>query len=273
MAALDAPDRFADSVKPGITPWGLVFIPVRRLVVPFQTRHGDWVQIVSNTNPKRDLWSPPFRLAVVLLSATSIWSLLVEFFQLWSMRNFVLFVFLPASAGLAGLALADRALGTQRLWRSVIAGALAGLLAAVTYDGFRLPFVYAVPLGLQRILPALDLFKVFPQFGAMILGEPLRQAHYSLAAQLVGWAYHFSNGLTFGIMFVALVGRAEARHLGWGVLFAVGLELALLFSPYPGFFQIPLTAGFVVVTLFVHLIFGLTMGWTAPVFWRWLRPG
>jgi hypothetical protein len=216
----------------------------------------------------KDFWSPGFRLVVFALSATSIWSLLVEFFGLCSMRSFTFFVSLPALAMLSGLALMDCAIGTQRLCRGVLVGALAGLIAAVSYDIFRLPFIFAQSLGIQQVVPALRLFKVFPRFGAMILRQTLEQSHYSLTAQIVGWAYHFSNGLTFGIMYVALVGNASNRHWGWAILFAVGLELAMLLTPYPAFFHIPLTAQFVVVTLAAHLVFGVVMGKAALRLWK-----
>ena len=188
------------------------------------------------------------------------------------MRSFTLFVSLPAMGVLCGLALFDRAYGTQRLWRSTGVGALAGLIAALAYDGFRLPFVYADSLGIQQVVPALKLFKVFPRFGAMILGQPLEQNLYNLPAQLVGWVYHFSNGLTFGIMYVALIGDAAKRHWAWAVVFAVGLELAMLFTPYPAFFHIPLTAKFVVVTLTAHLVFGVVMGWATLRLWKLFTP-
>jgi len=188
------------------------------------------------------------------------------------MRGFTFSVSLPALAGLCGLALVDRAIGTGRLWRAARVGASAGLTAAVAYDVFRLPFVFANTLGIQQVLPALKLFNVFPRFGAMILGQPLEQPHYSLMAQLVGWAYHFSNGLMFGIMYVALIGDATKRHWAWAVVFAVGLELAMLFTPYPAFFHIPLTTRFIVVTLTAHLIFGIVMGLATLSFWKMSSP-
>ena len=46
-------------------------------------------------------------------------------------------------------------------------------------------------------------------------------------------------------------------------LFAVGLELAMLFTPYPATFGIRVTETFVVVTLSAHLVFGVTMGLTS----------
>jgi hypothetical protein len=230
------------------------------------------VQKATDIKLSRDFWSPGFRLAVFSLAATSIWSLLIEFTGWWSMRGFTLFVSLPALVALGGLALADRTRGTQRLWQVVLVGGTAGLVAALAYDVFRLPFVYADNLGIQHVVPTLKLFKVFPRFGAMILGQPIEQPVYSLAAQLVGWAYHFSNGLTFGIMYVALIGDATQRHWAWAVVFAVGLELAMLFTPYPAFFHIPLTSKFVVVTLTAHLVFGIVMGRVTRSLWRLFAP-
>ncbi len=184
------------------------------------------------------------------------------------MRAFTCYIFLPSLVALGGLVLLDRARGTGHLSRSIGAGALAGLTAAVAYDVFRLPFVFAGRLRISHFVPQLNLFKVFPQFGAMILAQPLQQSHYSVLTQVVGWSYHFSNGLTFGVMYVALVGNPVRRHWFWAVIFAVVLEVAMLVSPYAGFFNIPLTGAFIGVTLLVHVIFGVVMGVSARGFLR-----
>jgi hypothetical protein len=223
-------------------------------------------------NPGRDFWSPEYRLAVFALASTSILSLLAEFYGVSSMRAFALLVSLPALVMLLAGALFDRSIGSQRLWRGLVVGSVAGLLAAFAYDMFRLPVVYARELGIEHILPPLPLFKVFPRFGAMIMGQPVEQPLYSMLTQLVGWAYHFSNGLTFGIMYVALVGDANRRRWAWAVPFAVGLELGMLFTPYPNFFGIALTPKFVVVTLVAHLVFGVVMGLSALALSRLLTP-
>ena len=139
----------------------------------------------------------------------------------------------------------------------------------------------------------MPLFKVFPRFGALILGQPIEQPNYSLASQLIGWTYHFSNGATFGVMFAAVYAGARETTVGeflrssnpafwrdaitkaWrpiacATLMAVGIELCLLASPYGNFFNIRLTPQFVVVTMMAHIIFGLGMGayfaWNAA---RW----
>ncbi len=209
---------------------------------------------------KRNHWNRAGRLVVFTLAATSIACLLMEFYNFCPMRPFALFVFFPAILLLFGLSIGDRVSGDGQLWRAVMIGTIAGLLAAVAYDVFRLPFVFAKELGIDSVVPPLKLFKVFQRFGAMILGQHIGQQNYSTAAYLVGWAYHFSNGLTFGVMYLAMIGDGARRHWAWAVAMAVGLELAMLFTPYPTVFSIHITAVFVVVTLSAHLIFGVAMG-------------
>jgi hypothetical protein len=207
-------------------------------------------------------WNATWRAVIFFLAATSIWCLLVEMYGLCSMRLFTFWVLIPATVALYALAIWDRNRGDGTLWRGVIIGSLAGLLAAIAYDIFRLPFVFSTAWGLTDIVPQMPLFKVFPRFGAMILDQPLEQATYPLSAHVVGWIYHFSNGITFGVMYVALIGQPVRRSWWWGVLLATGIEMALLISPYGKFFGITVTALFVAVTLSAHLIFGGVMGWT-----------
>lgn len=206
------------------------------------------------------LWTPPVRALIFTLAASSIWCLLAEFYGLCSMRTFTFFVSIPALFVLTVLAVVDRVRGDRKTWNAILVGTLAGLAAAVAYDIFRIPFVYAKELGIESIVSHMPLYKVFPRFGAMILGEPIEQQTYSLAAQVIGWTYHFSNGLTFGIMYLAMVGDTSRRHWLWAVVMAVGLELGMLFTPYPAMFSISVGAAFVVVTLTAHLIFGVALG-------------
>ncbi len=209
-------------------------------------------------------WTPRGRALVFLLAAASIWCLLAEFYGLCSMQAFTFAILLPATALLTGIAWHDRTRGDGRLWRAVRVGALGGLLAVCAYDLFRLPWVLGASEAMGPAWMRLPLFKVFPRFGAMILGLPftpqMTDAQFSLAAHGIGWAYHVSNGITFGIMYLALVGNASRRHWLWAVALAAGLELAMLFTPYTGFFGIPLTALFVAVTLAAHGIFGTALG-------------
>src|SRR2546425_7707306 len=155
------------------------------------------------------------------------------------MRIFTPFIFLPALLALFAFAGLDRWKGDGQLWRAVSIGLLAGLLAAVAYDVFRLPSVLAKEWGIESVVPPMKLFKVFPRFGARVLGQPIEQPEYSLTAHIVGWIYHFSNGATFGVMYLAIIGDGTKRNWAWAVLFALGLEFAMLVTPYPTVFNIP----------------------------------
>lgn len=209
-------------------------------------------------------WSIPARTLIFLLSATSIWCLLAEFYGLCSMRLFTFAILIPASLALIAIAALDRVIGEREVWRAVAIGATAGFIAACAYDLFRLPFVIAAADKIGPEWLRLPLFKVFPRFGALILGEPFApnqiDSQFSLSAHLVGWVYHFSNGITFGVMYMALVGDATKRSWMWGIAFAAGLELAMLLSPYPSYFAIPVTIRFLFVTLSAHTLFGIVMG-------------
>jgi hypothetical protein len=199
-----------------------------------------------------------------VLAASSIWCLLAEMYGLLAMRTFFCLILLPATALLYGLAALDRFRGDGGLWRAVVIGTLGGLVGAVAYDLFRLPLVFSQAWGLEAIgIPQMPLFKVFPRFGALILGQALEQPSYSLPAHLLGWAYHFSNGATFGVMFLALIGEASRRWAGgwpWAVLLALAIEGGLLLSPYADFFRIALSPRFIKVTLLAHLVFGIGLG-------------
>jgi len=216
-------------------------------------------------------WTAAGRIIVFVLAATSIWCLLAEMYGLMDMRSFFFAILVPATGLLYGLAVLDRLEGDRRLWRAVLIGTVAGLAGAAAYDIFRLPFVFSSAWGLDAIgVPQMDLFKVFPRFGAMILGQPLDQGAYSLEAYLAGWAYHFSNGATFGVMFAAIAAGAreafaavrqfEWRQVAWAVVMAAGIELCLLASPYASFFDLELSPRFVTITLVAHLVFGIGLG-------------
>jgi hypothetical protein len=197
---------------------------------------------------------------VFLLGASSIACLLADFYHLCPMRIFTPFVFVPAMILLLVVGVLDRNRGDGTLWRAVWLGLVGGLVAAVAYDVFRLPFVFAREWGLSSVVPPMNLYKVFPRFGAMVLGEPLEQAHYSFITQVIGWLYHFSNGATFGVMYVAMVGQPARRHWVWGVLFAVALEMGMLLTPYGTVFNIAIDRRFVLVTMLAHGIFGACLG-------------
>ena len=215
----------------------------------------------------RNYWDAKGRWIVFVLASSSIACLLADFYGLCPMKIFAPLIFLPALVALVVFAVFDYLRGDRQLWRAVMIGLAGGLLAAVAYDVFRLPFVFAKQWVIDSTVPPMNLFKVFPRFGAMVLGQPIEQEHYSMATQIIGWIYHFSNGATFGVMYLAIIGSSERRHWVWAVIFALGLELGMLFTPYPSVFNIPVTPNFVTVTIAAHALFGVGLGLVV----RWME--
>jgi hypothetical protein len=215
-------------------------------------------------------WTVPGRTLVFILSACSIWCLLSEFYGLCSMRTFTFIILIPATIALVAVALIDRARGDGQLWHAVVIGAIGGFVAACAYDIFRLPFVIGFVDQIGPHWLRMPLFKVFPRFGALILGQPFDRtttdSQFTLSAHVLGWIYHFSNGVTFGVMYMALIGNVRKHTWLWAIVLAVGLELAMLFTPYTTYFAIRMTALFVAVTLLAHLIFGVALG----LFAKWM---
>lgn len=198
------------------------------------------------------------RLSVWLLAALSFACLLGEMYGLWSMHWFACAALIPATAILAVIAYANRkrpeGTANPRSW--IVAGAIGGVVAALAYDLFRLPFV----------IVGYPLFAVFPRFGQLLLAAPADD--FGPWVQVTGWAYHFSNGAALGIMFLAMVPRHSrlALILG-GIAWAAVVEALLLLTPYYVFFKLKLPfATFLTLTLSAHLVFGAVLGW-----WCWWR--
>ncbi len=189
------------------------------------------------------------RPVVFALASLSFACLLGQFYGLWSMRVFGCWVLPPSTALLAFVAYRNRGRGTglDNPYAWIVHGAIAGVVAAVAYDLYRLPFVMA----------GAPLFKVFPRFGELLLGgtEP------RWLVQTLGWTYHFSNGAALGIMFLAMASWFRKPRLFWGaVAWALFVEAMLLVTPYTGFFELKLDGRFLFLTASAHLVFGITLG-------------
>lgn len=189
------------------------------------------------------------RIVVFGLAWLSFGCLLGQFYGLWSMRWFGCVVLPPATLLLALAAYLHRnepgSLGSPWVW--IVQGAVGGIVAAVVYDLYRLPFV----------LSGAPLFKVFPRFGELLLGasEPRWLVHG------LGWTYHFSNGAALGIMFLVMASCFRRPALFWGaVAWALFVEAMLLVTPYVSFFGLKMDPRFVFLTASAHLIFGAALG-------------
>lgn len=184
-----------------------------------------------------------WRAVGFVCASTSIGALLAELYGIVSLRIGTLAVFLPACAVLTVMGLGGRRLAQNDFPRRLWLGLQAGFWATVAYDVWRLPF-----------LLVMDPFKAHPIFGALITGLPSS----SLPAQIVGWSYHASNGVSFAAMYAMAVPRATVRS---AVLCAVGLEAAMLLTPYRQLIGLPLSAKFLIMSGSAHLVYGAVVGW------------
>lgn len=125
--------------------------------------------------------------------------------------------------------------------RRLTVGVLAGAVATAAYDLSRLLIWQA---GLVQINP----FVSHPIFGMLITGAGVE----TLRSVVVGWGYHFWNGLGFGIMYTLIAGPA---HWAYAVLWALFLEIAWL-TAMPDAVELRLNPQLVVVGVIGHLAYG-----------------
>lgn len=156
---------------------------------------------------------------------------------------------LPGLALLIGLATWARFFSQDELWKRFVAGLWAGALATLAYDVVRLPIsLWDVPV-----------FKSISYFGTLILDLPSPTP----LSEWVGWTYHLTNGVTFGLMYALVV---KVPRWWTAVLWGVLLEGAMLVTPYAEVFGYQLAPPFVAMTLGAHVVYGLALWW-ALVSW------
>lgn len=149
--------------------------------------------------------------------------------------------------------IAANALGYKDVSRQALNGILAGLIATIGLEivratGFRLG---GMPGSMPRLMGVimLDRFALGPNW----------------ASDLTGWAYHFWNGASFGIIFSLLVGQGKLWY-GWifGLLIALGLFMSpVVKSLGIGLFGLQFGSGyeFPLTVILAHLAFGSLLGW------------
>lgn len=197
------------------------------------------------------------RVAVFLLGGTSVASLLAWVYGLGSFRGWFLAVSVPGQVLLAAIALwAVRRDDLEELRVLLLAGFLGGLVGTLGYDLFRVPFV----LGGLRVLAPID------SYGVLAAGT----AASSQWTGLLGWSYHVTNGIGFGLAYAMLAPR---RHWGWGVVWAMVLETATVVSPFATQYALRTDAGFRLVPIAIayaaHVPFGLAIGFAVQRPQRW----
>jgi len=130
-----------------------------------------------------------------------------------------------------------------RLGEDLTVGFWGGLLGTIAYDLFRLPFT----------LVGYRLFAQHGLYGIWVMDA----SHATPTTEAMGWLYHFSNGITFGIVY-ALVMRG--RHWGWAVVWALALESIAVFSPFGAIFGLRTNYPVLAMAYTAHVAYGVPLG-------------
>lgn len=159
------------------------------------------------------------------------------------------FVLLPSAAVLSLLGLWSST-SAPAIRQSIVWGGLAGAIATIGLEVVRLTGFYLgyMPGNLPRLMGVLllDRFALGP----------------SLPSDLAGWAYHFWNGASFGIIY-ALIFGASRRSVA--VFYGLALGMGFLVSPVVlsmgvGYFGLGFSKGFPATVLLAHAVFGFLLG-------------
>lgn len=182
----------------------------------------------------------PIRLWLVALGGTSVASLLAWVYGITSFDTAFVAITLPGTVLLIATAFAA---GTD-VRRVMAIGAVGGLIGTLLYDVVRIPFVV---VGRLLVLSPIE------SYGVLASGA----SHSSPATDFVGWSYHFSNGIGFGIAFAAIGLR---RHWAWAVGYSLVLETATIVSPFADAYQLHGKYLIIAIAYGAHVPFGLALG-------------
>lgn len=194
-----------------------------------------------------DFW---LRAACFLACIPSGGALLAKVFGVASMQTVTLFLFLPGALFLAGAWWWATRNERTTLDEALAIGFWGGLLGTVAYDLSRVPFL--VLLG-QRVFAPINVYGIW-------LADA---AHSSRFTDLLGWSYHFSNGITFGIMYALFM---RGRHWLWAIVWAFLLETIAILSPFSTIFNLSGNYGAIGIAYLGHVAYGLPLGWLVT---RW----
>lgn len=130
-----------------------------------------------------------------------------------------------------------------RLGAALVAGVLGGVAGTIGYDLFRIPFVAA----------GMRLFAPIDSYGVLLLGADSSSPWTGLA----GWAYHFSNGLGFGVAYAMV---ALGRRWWWGVVWGMVLETATVVTPFSEAYGLAGRWGIIAIAYAAHVAYGAPLG-------------
>lgn len=190
------------------------------------------------------------RIACFLACIPSGGALLAKVYGLASMQQVVLFVFLPCCVFLGTVWLRARR-SDEDLADALLLGFVGGLLGTLAYDLIRIPFL----IGGQRVFAPIHAYGVW-------VADASTSSRFT---DVLGWSYHFSNGITFGIMYALFM---RGRHWLWAVGWAFLLETIAVVSPFAQIFHLAGDYSKLGVAYLGHVAYALPLGFMVM---RWER--
>ncbi len=202
----------------------------------------------------RKLRDPILTLLVVGASGMGVTAFLLDVADVISMPWTLSFVSFPALVAVLGIGVWAQRVDRQPFLNRLVAGAVAGLIGTFVYD--------AVRIGAQATtLFDYNAFKAIHIFGSLILDRP----DTALEARIAGWTYHFWNGISFGVIYALIAGRARWY---WGLAWGMMLEVIMI-GVYPVAFSVQRTdPAFLSISLIGHAAYGAVLGALCV---RWCR--
>ncbi len=213
--------------------------------------------VATRTLTHRQAASPrttlALRIIALVCASLSLAALLVHLAGLLPMSFFLMVFGIPSVFLLFTLAALARWLRADIVIDGMRVGLLAGFAATIAYDGIRLIIEHTHIFGYNGFAPILI-------FGSWITGRP----ESTTAAHVVGWTYHYWNGLSFGIMYVLMFGK---RHWLFGLAYGIVMELMML-GVFPTFIRVTDRFSFIAVSMIGHIAYGAVLGRVAQKYAR-----
>ena len=188
-------------------------------------------------------WAMVMPLAFWVCSFSSILLLLLHLRGLLRMSSGVWCCALPAAIAMLGIALLARRAGSKRFRQSLVAGLTGGLIGTLGYDLFRIPFHNA----------GMNVFSPIYAYGMWCCGYSQATAW----SDAVGFAYHLSNGITFGWIYSILFFQ---RSWWWALGWALALETLAVATVFGEVFMLRSYSGVLVIAYLAHVFYGIPLG-------------
>lgn len=182
------------------------------------------------------------RALLFLSSSFSIASLLSYFLGIARFDWLVFTALTSEVVIIASVALWAKAYRVQPISSLLLSGLFAGALATLAYDVVRIPVAHS----------GIPVFKAISYFGTLLLGVQSPTP----VSEILGWAYHLSNGVSFGLMYTALF---RTPKIYTALLWGLTLEFVMLLTPYAEIFGYRRDTKFFAITFGAHAVYGLVL--------------